>query len=68
MLGVKKRYQRLGIDLLMLAEAWQQASTLGVARGELAWILEDNELMVRALEELGARPYKRYRLYQKDII
>ena len=67
MLGVKKRYRRLGIDLLMLAEAWQQASTLGIDRGELAWVLEDNESMVRALEELEARPYKRYRLYQKDI-
>jgi GNAT superfamily N-acetyltransferase len=67
MLGVKQRYQRLGIDLLMLAEAWQQASTLNVWRGELAWVLEDNEPMVRALQEIEAQPYKRYRLYQKDV-
>lgn len=67
MMGVKQRYQRLGIDLLMLAEAWRQASTLNIRRGELAWVLEDNEPMVRALQEVEAQPYKRYRLYQKEV-
>jgi GNAT superfamily N-acetyltransferase len=67
MMGVKKRYRRLGIDLLLLAEAWKQAPSCGVLHGELGWILEDNTLMVRAMEELGAQPYKRYRLYQKSL-
>jgi GNAT superfamily N-acetyltransferase len=67
MLGVKKRYRRLGIDLLLLAEAWKQAPKRDVVYGELGWVLEDNRLMVQALEEVGARPYKRYRVYQKDL-
>ena len=45
MMGVKKRYRRLGIDLLMLAEAWKQGLQLGIGHGELAWILEDNPLI-----------------------
>jgi GNAT superfamily N-acetyltransferase len=68
MLGVKKRYRRLGIDLLMLAEVWKQAPKRGVQGGELGWVLADNRLMVQALEEIGAQPYKRYRLYQKDLV
>jgi GNAT superfamily N-acetyltransferase len=68
MLGVKKRYRRLGIDLLMLAKVWQQAPKRGIQGGELGWVLEDNRLMVQALEEIGAHPYKRYRLYQKDLV
>jgi GNAT superfamily N-acetyltransferase len=64
---VKKRYRRLGIDLLLLAEAWKQAPKRDVVYGELGWVLEDNRLMVQALEEVGARPYKRYRVYQKDL-
>ena len=68
MLGVKKRYRRLGIDLLLLAEAWKQAPKRGVQGGELGWVLEDNRLMIQALEELGTYPYKRYRLYQKDFV
>jgi GNAT superfamily N-acetyltransferase len=67
-MGVKKRYQRLGIDLMLYVESWKQAATLGVVRGEAGWILEDNHLMLRALEELGAFVYKRYRLYQKDLV
>jgi GNAT superfamily N-acetyltransferase len=68
MLGVKKRYRRLGIDLLLLAEAWKQAPKRGIQGGELGWVLEDNRLMIQALEELGTHPYKRYRLYQKDLV
>jgi GNAT superfamily N-acetyltransferase len=66
-MGIKKRYQRLGIDLLLYVESWKQAPKRGVVRGELAWILEDNTLMIRALEDVGAFPYKRYRLYQKEL-
>jgi GNAT superfamily N-acetyltransferase len=67
MMGVKKRYRRLGIDLLFTAEIWKQALKRGIRHGELAWILEDNRLMTRALEEVEAKPYKRYRLYQKGL-
>jgi len=67
-MGVKKRYQRLGIDLMLYVESWKQAATLGIVRGEAGWILEDNHLMLRALEEVGAFAYKRYRLYQKDLV
>ena len=67
-MGVKKHYRRLGIDLLLYIESWRRAPRVGVVRGEAAWILEDNQLMVRALEEIGAFPYKRYRLYQKTLL
>ncbi len=66
MMGVKKRYRRLGIDLLLLSKVWELAPPKGFTQGELAWVLEDNDLMARAIEEIGGTPYKRYRLYQKD--
>jgi hypothetical protein len=30
-------------------------------------VLEDNTLIIRVMEELGARAYKRYRLYEKPV-
>jgi GNAT superfamily N-acetyltransferase len=66
MMGVKKRYRRLGIDLLLYAESWQQGRKRGIVRGEMAWILEDNRVMIRTLAFIGAQPCKRYRLYQKS--
>jgi hypothetical protein len=53
---------------MLYVESWKQAATLGIVRGEGGWVLEDNHLMVRALEELGAFVYKRYRLYQKNFV
>lgn len=68
MVGVKQRYRRLGIDLLLLDRVWQSAPPKGYTQAELAWILEDNELITRAIEQIGGIPYKRYRLYQKDLV
>ena len=31
---------------------------------EMSWILEDNVLMTRSLEVMGAKHYKTYRIYE----
>ena len=67
-IGVKKRYQRLGIDLMLYVESWKRATTLRMVRGEAGRILDDSHLMLRALEELGAVAYKRFQLYRKDRV
>jgi hypothetical protein len=33
----------------------------------MSWILEDNSNMRHILESLGGDPYKRYRIYQKEL-
>ncbi len=40
MMGVKKRYRRLGIDLLLFDRVWELAPPKGFRRAELAWVLE----------------------------
>lgn len=64
-MGVKPRYRRLGIDVQLYTTTWQKAVARGIVWGEMAWVLEDNRLMVQALTALGCFAYKRYRLYQK---
>lgn len=39
----------------------------GAQQAELSWILEDNTAMRRLIEQLGGRPYKTYRIYEKAI-
>ena len=53
---------------MLFVESWKRAGEVGIIRGEGGWVLEDNHLMVRALEELGASAYKRYRLYQINFV
>jgi hypothetical protein len=39
----------------------------GTTGGELSWVLEDNHSTRRFIEMYGAKPYKTYRLYAKDL-
>jgi hypothetical protein len=34
---------------------------------ELGWTLEDNQAVNTLLEEAGARPYKKYRIFRKPL-
>jgi hypothetical protein len=43
------------------------ARRLGYDSAELGWTTEDNELMNRAIESIGARRYKTYRIYEKAL-
>ncbi len=42
-------------------------NTIGYTGAELSWTLEDNELVNRTLEAVGARRYKTHRIYEKPL-
>ncbi len=69
LMGILRRYRQ---NLLGAAIAYRliealRASLLakGIKRVELSWILEDNLRMRGVVESLGAKVYKRYRIYEK---
>jgi hypothetical protein len=64
-LGFKPAYQHLGLGGAFYLRTWQVGVQKGYPQGEASWVLEDNHEMVRALERMGARAYKRYRLYDR---
>ena len=66
-LGVRKEHQQLGIGTLFYERYMDVAKERNLHGAELSWILEDNELMNRPLRHMGARPYKKYRLYEKSL-
>lgn len=39
----------------------------GYKEAELSWVLDDNIPMIRLAESAGAKEYKRYRMYEKDL-
>ncbi len=39
----------------------------GIQRVELSWILEDNKPMRHMIEAVGGRPYKTFRIYERDL-
>lgn len=66
-LGVRKKFQGLGLDALFYYETYVRGKKNGFNRGEFSWILEDNLPMRNALENWGARIYKTYRMYDKKL-
>jgi GNAT superfamily N-acetyltransferase len=66
-LGVKPDYRRLGVAAIFYVETLNAARKLGFKWGEMSWILENNEPMRRAIERMGGRVYKTYRIYEKAL-
>lgn len=63
-MGVVPEFQKRGIDTLFYVETYNMGVKKGYAWAEMSWVLEDNVLMNRTLELLGARLYKKYRIYE----
>jgi len=63
-LGVVEEYRASGLAAGFYATLVRNARKLGFGDCEMSWILEDNVLMNRSLEVMGAKRYKTYRIYE----
>ena len=66
-LGFRPEYHHLGLGPAFYVTTWRTGSRKGYTSAEASWVLEDNHEMVRALERMGAREYKRYRMYEREL-
>ncbi len=66
-LGVKPSYQHTGIAAKMYVEHFDMASVRPQTWGEMGWILETNTNMNRAMEAMGGRVVRRYRVYERSL-
>jgi GNAT superfamily N-acetyltransferase len=67
-LGVKEAYRHSGVAAgLYLKHLEEAAVPGGIVGGEMGWILETNEPMNRAMEGMGGRIVKKYRIYEKSL-
>ncbi len=65
-LGVMPKYQGKAVDTLIYRSLYEAIYNKG-ARLEINYVLEDNAPMNNAIIKLGAKPLRRYRLYQMPI-
>jgi hypothetical protein len=67
-LGVKNAYRHSGVAAgLYLRHLEEAAVPGGIIGGEMGWILETNKPMNRAMEGMGGKVVKRYRLYERSL-
>jgi GNAT superfamily N-acetyltransferase len=66
-LGVVEKYRRAGIAELLVLRVIEETMIKRGITGELSMTLEDNFMVNRFLEAIGARRYKTYRIYGKKL-
>ncbi len=66
-MGVLASHRKKGIEAIMIHRTIANAHKLGITEADLSWILENNIMMNRQLEKMGAERYKEHRLYDLSI-
>ncbi len=66
-MGVVEEYRARGVDALFYYETIKRGIQAGYTEGEASWILANNDMMNRAIEMMGAKVYKTYRIYEKAL-
>ena len=71
LLGVKEEYRtshKYGtLAAVLYVEVAERGAKRGYVGGELGWTLEDNAMINRGIERMGAKKYKTYRVYEKAL-
>lgn len=67
MLGVRKPYRHMGVDVALVAEAMQVGPKIGYNWGECSLVVETNHPMIHVIEKWGGVRYKTYRLYSRSL-
>jgi hypothetical protein len=68
-LGVKHDYRHTGVAAgLYLEHIKMAAKPDKINWGEMGWILETNKPMNRAMEGMGGKIVKKYRLYERSLV
>lgn len=65
--GVVPEFQKRGIDSAMYIATYKRGVGKGYKWAELSWMLETNELMVRAAKQMGGKPLKKHRIVELPL-
>jgi ribosomal protein S18 acetylase RimI-like enzyme len=66
-LGVIEKYRRAGIAEMLVLRIIEETMIKRGITGELSMTLEDNVMINRFLEAIGAEHYKTYRIYTRSL-
>ena len=66
-LGVKPEYQHTGVGAKLYQMHWDAGERTGQGRGETGWTLESNKPMNRAMERMGGKIVRTYRVYEQPL-
>lgn len=66
-MGVVEKFRNRGIEALLIRDTVHSCIDMGYQSSELGWTLETNDLTNRELLGIGAKQYKTFRFYEKQV-
>ncbi|MBU6342814.1 MAG: hypothetical protein KGS48_15075 [Bacteroidetes bacterium] len=66
-LGILPEYRKSGLDMCFYTKIYRNSYAKGIHYGEASWILENNDLMNRAILSIGGQMFRKHRIYQKYL-
>jgi GNAT superfamily N-acetyltransferase len=66
-MGVRPQFRRLGVAEMLVLRVMEEGMVKAGFAGELSMTLEDNFMINRFIEAIGATRYKTYRIYRKQL-
>lgn len=70
-LGIRKELRGVkrygGLSAAMYVELAKRGASRGYRWAELGWTLDDNAAVNVAIRRMGGKPYKRYRVFEREI-
>jgi hypothetical protein len=67
-LGVKPEWQHTGVAARFYQCHFDAAEVTPQKYGEMGWILETNKSMNSAMEAMGGKVVRRFRLYERELV
>jgi hypothetical protein len=67
-LGIVKECRHIGLELFIYLKNVEISIRKGYPRWEISWVLEGNAPLINVMtKRLNAKPYKTYRIFDKDL-
>ena len=66
-LGVTEPFRKMGIEAIFYGNIIKTGIKKGYKQAEASWILEDNLMMNKAMQNIHGRAYKTYRIFEKKL-
>ena len=67
LLGVKPAFRSRSIFQLFADELFRRGKAFGALGAEASWVLEDNRLLTKPMELMGAKTYKVWRVFERGL-
>lgn len=68
LMGIKAESRTRGVDALLYRDVFDASRRHGYKRMEFSWVLEDNEAMIRIIELMQGKLYKKFRIFEMPLI